>query len=115
MPFGTATLGGTAIPFPKSWDRTRVPKGRRLDLANGGVAFDSVAYKHVWNVRWEWLTATQRNLLYNAWAFAGTQTFVDWEGGAATVNLRLHDIQDEPVIISTGDIRHHVTLTIEEV
>lgn len=113
-------IAGTAqLPEPprSSWTRTLVPKGSRIDTADGSAVFDLITTKWKWSFSWTLLTQAKKDALESAiLAITGTPTFTDWEGTVASVQPLLSTLAITPVLLSDGSTRRYtVSITFEGV
>lgn len=58
------TWGGTGIPDPTGWEIDDALIGAQYTTADGSLRTDSIATKRTIRVRWELITAAQRDTIY---------------------------------------------------
>jgi len=113
------TLGGVALPAPKSQDYTRLYRGGSLQMANGKIIHDLIdnTARHAFNLRFEFINNTQLGTITTAWDAIknATATYVSVRNTSHTVT-RPEDgeLDVTPVVTAGGDVKYHVSMDLIE-
>lgn len=114
--------GFTTVNLPEpprsEWTRELVPKGGRLEMANGDVVFDSIyasRSKWKWSLSWRLMSPATYAAIQVIWyTITGDASFTDWEGVTAPVQPLLSTLSAKPITLADGSTRRYdVTMTLE--
>lgn len=115
----TPSLGGQALPMPKSQDYERLFRGGTLTMADGSIVHDLVdtTVRYKFKLSWVLLTATQKGTIQTQWDAIKdtTATYISIENTSHTVTQPDGaTLSVKPRVVAGGQIAYDVECELIE-